>query len=173
MLWKAVTPRTLNMASTRPIRRYTAFFRGWAQAFGEHRLISDPRTPLRWLIGEHQLGLILTADSRRQLYALFLRRSDRRPPTLTWGAQSLRLDQADWPLGQAPTEVRAQAERLLSVEDALHLFQTYHLVFAPGTRILTLSQRAPLPLLYREIDAIELVLDLEQPRAPGSSDRSR
>jgi hypothetical protein len=40
---------------------------------------------------------------------------------------------------------------LMQLEGDLHLYQTYHLVYPSGTRILTLGRRAPLPLVYREL----------------------
>jgi hypothetical protein len=53
------------MFADRIIRRYAAFFRGWAQAFGEHEKIESPSQGLRWLVGEEQIGLILVPAIKR------------------------------------------------------------------------------------------------------------
>jgi hypothetical protein len=47
---------------------------------------------------------------------------------------------------------------LVASEGDLHLSQTYHLIYPSGTRILTLSRKAPLPLVYREIAPLLLQL---------------
>jgi hypothetical protein len=44
----------------------------------------------------------------------------------------------------------ALRELLLGPEEA-HMYLTYHLIYPPGTRIITLSQKSPLPLLYKEM----------------------
>ena len=44
----------------------------------------------------------------------------------------------------------------------MHLYQTYHLIYPSGTRILTLSARAPLGILYRELPPLKL-------RIPGDA----
>jgi hypothetical protein len=33
----------------------------------------------------------------------------------------------------------------------VHMFLSYHLIYPPGTRIITVSRRSPLPLLYKEM----------------------
>ena len=39
---------------------------------------------------------------------------------------------------------------LLGVDEA-PMFLTYHLIYPPGTRIITVSRKPPLPLLYKEM----------------------
>ncbi|WPL14061.1 MULTISPECIES: hypothetical protein [Thiorhodovibrio] len=164
---------------TRSIRRYSAFFRTWAQAFGEHELIEDPDNALRWLIGPNQLGFILNTSLRRQLYALLLGRHAHPPPRLRLTRESLQLGQHYWMPARAPEPVYQLLQRILANKGALHLFQSYHLIFPAGTRILTLSQQAPMPLIYREIAAVELevdagllggVTDAAAVESPGPSD---
>jgi hypothetical protein len=40
---------------------------------------------------------------------------------------------------------------LLLAGDETHMFLTYHLIYPPGTRIITVSLKPPLPLLYKEM----------------------
>jgi len=44
----------------------------------------------------------------------------------------------------------ALRELLLGVHEA-PMFLTYHLIYPPGTRIITVSRKPPLPLLYKEM----------------------
>jgi hypothetical protein len=39
---------------------------------------------------------------------------------------------------------------LLKNAETVHLFLTYHLIYPPGTRIITVSGKAPQALIYRE-----------------------
>jgi len=41
-------------------------------------------------------------------------------------------------------------ELLLGVDEA-HMFLTYPLIYPPGTRIITVARKPPLPLLYKEM----------------------
>lgn len=154
-----MNPKPSNQpAPVRDIRRYSAFFPSWAQAFGEHELIEDPDNELRWLIGPNQLGCILTARLRRQLHALLLGRHAHPPPNLKLTREALRLGQQQWRLAESPRPVHQQLGKLLTEDGALHLFQSYHLMFPTGTRILTLGKQAPMPLIYREIAPVALEL---------------
>jgi hypothetical protein len=52
----------------------------------------------------------------------------------------------------------ALRELLLGPEEA-HMYLTYHLIYPPGTRIITLSQKSPLPLLYKEMAPLAISVD--------------
>jgi hypothetical protein len=65
------------------------------------------------------------------------------------GGETLRLGRLT--LRHCPDEVMDRLRALLRVRADLHLYETYHLMYPSGTRILTLSQRAPLGLIYREL----------------------
>jgi hypothetical protein len=65
------------------------------------------------------------------------------------GGETLRLGRLT--LRQCPHAVMDALRRLLGPERELHLFESYHLMYPTGTRILTLSLRAPLGLVYREL----------------------
>jgi hypothetical protein len=40
------------------------------------------------------------------------------------------------------------------------MYLTYHLIYPPGTRIITLSRKAPLPLLYKEMAPLPLIVSV-------------
>jgi hypothetical protein len=164
------------MTDARLLRRHRAYFNGWAQAFGQHELLRDADQGLRWLLGETQLGLLLDPAIRARLrggdeqclgglLADELRspvaecaapRSLRRlglavtPPALVdVGSETLRLGRIT--LRRCPASVIGAVRRLLDQGTDLHLYETYHLMYPTGTRILTLSRRSPLGLIYREL----------------------
>lgn len=146
------------MTTERIIRRFSAYFRGWAQAFGTHEKGLEEERNLRWLFGENQVGLILTPEVKRFLYPRFLGSRSGGAPSLELSDGLLRIDS---------TEVRYDDSHRRSVEALidlvrgpgdLYLFQTYHLIYPSGTRILTLSRRAPMTILYREMSPVPLRL---------------
>jgi len=161
------------MSQTHLIRRHSAYFRGWAQAFGAHELATDARRGLRWLLGDEQLGLILTPPIRASLQALTADAGpdgeenpaasdgaapDIAPDRLLLGDHALDLGDVTMPIASVQQGVADFAARLLQDRGDLHLYQTYHLIYPSGTRILTLSQRAPLGLIYREIEPLQVGL---------------
>lgn len=148
------------MPRERQIRRYSAFFKGWAQAFGNHRGGYDEDRRLNWLFGEDedQIGLILSSRLKRVLYKEILAHHETKARLL------LRKERIGIGKQEVPTEYRdEEAVRTLSwMMDApgdLHLYQTYHLFYPHGTRILTLGRKAPLPILYKEIDPLTLIVE--------------
>jgi hypothetical protein len=144
------------MSADRTIRRYAAYFRGWAQAFGEHRILGNPAGGMRWLIGDDQIGLILEPDFKRLLYPLFLYRPGLAAPTVLLRPESIEVGAVQIPLAVAAPTPLPQVLALVTRVPELHLYQTYHLIYPSGTRILTLSARAPLPIVYRELAPIPL-----------------
>lgn len=167
----------MQISQPRMLRRHGAYFRGWAQAFGAHDLANDDRRGLRWLLGEEQLGLILTPPIRRELLALTADadagdeiNDGKRPeagdgtaaevaldqPLL--GEHALKLGDVTLPIASTQPSVVDCAAGLLADSRDLHLYQTYHLIYPSGTRILTLSRRAPLGLIYREIEPLRIGL---------------
>jgi hypothetical protein len=51
----------------------------------------------------------------------------------------------------------ALRELLLGSEEA-HMFLTYHLIYPPGTRIITVSRKPPLGLLYKEMAPLPITV---------------
>jgi hypothetical protein len=146
------------MASERKIRRYAAYFQGWATAFGNHEKLFDEKRDLLWLLGEDQIGLILTPKVKGFLRPLFLGDNDAVPPEVELGPGVIQIADAEVGFGEEDRRVFDAITDLLDESADLHLLQTYHLVYPSGTRILTLSQRVPLPLVYREIQPLQLRL---------------
>ncbi|WP_133510253.1 hypothetical protein [Candidatus Thiosymbion oneisti] len=146
------------MISERKIRRYAAYFHGWATAFGNHDKHFDEKRDLSWLLGEGQIGLILTSRVKAFLRPLFLTNREAGPPQVELGPEGLRIADTALRFG---TEDRPEFDAvmgLLKGASDLHLLQTYHVIYPSGTRILTLSRHSPLALVYREIEPLTLYL---------------
>jgi hypothetical protein len=153
------------MSADQLIRRYAAFFRGWAQAFGEHQAVAERPGGQRWLIGEGQVGLILEPAFKRLLYPLFLHRTGVAAPRATLSLDAFEVEDTRIPLAAIAPAPRHQILALIAGAAELHLYQTYHLIYPAGTRILTLSTRPPLGILYRELAPLRLrVADLPTDR---------
>ncbi len=139
----------------RTIRRYSAYFRNWAQAFGNHTKLGDEGAPFRWLLGEQQIGLILTAEIRRFLYPRLLGLHGDAPPRVQVGLARLVIDELTLSIDDVHRPAIDAVRELLVSDGELHLSQTYHLIYPGGTRILTLGRNAPMPLIYREIEPLD------------------
>ncbi len=90
--------------------------------------------------------------------------ADTAPTALVLNDDALHLGSLTLPIASAQQRVVEFAADLLADERDLHLYQTYHLIYPSGTRILTLSRRAPLALIYRELAPLRL--DLKRGNAP-------
>jgi len=144
------------MASERKIRRYAAYFHGWATAFGHHDKHFNEGCNLTWLFGNDQIGLILTPGVKDFLDPLFPAQGKSAPPDVMLGPDTLQIADTRVRLGE---ESRRELDAVMDLLDStgdLHLLQTYHLVYPSGTRILTLSRQQPLTLIYREIEPLHV-----------------
>ncbi len=155
------------MSADRIIRRYAAFFRGWAQAFGEHEKLEDPALGLRWLVGEDQIGLILVPAIKRFWFPRLLGHPAQPLPEVILHPDALEIATVRLELNRGKGAPLQPILALLARGCDLHLYQTYHLIYPQGTRILTLSARAPLGILYRELAPLRLrIADAQLAAAP-------
>ncbi len=149
------------MSHSRRIRRYSAFFQGWAQAFGNHKGSLDEEKDLNWLFGEdvqQQVGLIMSHRVKRRLYHLILA-EHRDQVHLSLGPKTLGVDEASLPCCHRDKQAGETIRALLNDENEVHMYLSYHLFYPPGTRILTLSPKAPLPIIYKEIAPLQVTYD--------------
>jgi len=87
----------VGVPSQRKVRRYSAYFKGWCQAFGEHENLSAKEHGINWLLAENQVGLILPAELTKALYREVLGRQ-RESPTLTIGQDCVRVGEFHYQL---------------------------------------------------------------------------
>jgi len=142
----------------REVQRYTAYFRGWCQAFGEHESGECEDAAVTWLFGDQQIGLILPRPLSRALYREVLGKH-RQTPQLTIRATSLAVGEFHYRF-PCPFEERALAvlQSMLTASRQLHLYLSYHFVYPPGTRIITLSHNKPMHIIYKEMAPMRIRL---------------
>ena len=143
----------------REVRRYRAYFPSWCQAFGDH--VPDPGgegRAVEWLIGEHCLGAIVAPKIGEMLIRELL---GSRKPRVIVRAESMSLGDLDFRDAEIcghPGYVALLD--LLENADTVHLFLTYHLIYPPGTRIITVSSKAPQSLIYKETTPLRVSVDI-------------
>ena len=83
----------------------------------------------------------------------------RKQSRLEFGPRSVRFNRHDYKEASILRHAGYAALReLLLGEAEVHMYLTYHLIYPPGTRIITLSRKAPLPLLYKEMAPLPLIV---------------
>ena len=145
------------MTSEYELKRYAAYYKGWCQAFGEHESIASEDSGISWLFGEKQVGFI----SPRKLTKLLLREILRKheTPTLTIGRNSVQIGAFDYRPAKASDESALLAiSTFLETGNVCHIYLTSHFMYGTGTRILTLSSKKPLSIIYKEIGTMSIKL---------------
>ena len=151
-----------DMQLERTVRRYSAYFRGWCQAFGEHDVVESQGEGIRWLFGEQQIGFILPRELTRKLYREVLGK-EHSSPLMDLNPERVRVGRFCQALPEIWQQRGLEAfSQLMQAENDLHLYLTYHFMYPSGTRIVALSQRKPLPIIYKEIRHINITLTLGQ-----------
>ena len=139
------------------VRRYSAFIPRWCQTFGDHQ--PDPGgegRAVEWLIGEDSVGVILLPEIRHRLQQEILA---PKAVEIGFGPRSIRFNRHDYTEASILRHAGYAALReLLLGEAEVHMYLTSHLIYPPGTRIITLSRKAPLPLLYKEMAPLPLIV---------------
>ncbi len=139
------------------IRRYSAYFPRWCQAFGDHQPDAGGEgRAVEWLIGGDSVGVIVLPEVRYLLLHALL---GVRQPLLELWPRYLRLNGRDYaePSVIGHAGYVALLELLREVPEA-YMFLTYHLIYPPGTRIITVSSKPPLPLLYKEMAPLPVIV---------------
>ena len=139
------------------IHRYSAFFPRWCQAFGDH--VPDPGgegRAVEWLVGADCVGVIVLPEIRHLLMHELL---GQHQPELEFRQRSVRLNRRDYDEIEVLGHPGYTALReLLLGSEAAHMFLTYHLIYPPGTRIITVSRKPPLGLLYKEMAPLPITV---------------
>ncbi|MGD2056023.1 MAG: hypothetical protein PVJ15_04380 [Gammaproteobacteria bacterium] len=145
------------MSLDRELQRYAAYFRGWCQAFGEHRSIPGEDMAISWLIGDDQFGFILPRQLTRSLYRGVL--GKREPPVLTISRSEVRAGDFHYPVSAPSDRPGLEAmQQFLEDTSELHVFLSSHFMYGSGTRIITLARKKPLAIIYKEIGPMRLRL---------------
>ena len=145
------------MTSEYEIKRYAAYYKGWCQTFGEHESVISDDGGISWRVSEQQIGFISPQQLTRSLLLEVLRK--HKTPTLTIGHHSVHIGKIDYGFSRASDESALEAvSKLLEGGGDTHLFLTSHFMYGMGTRILTLSHKKPVAIIYKEIGAMRIRL---------------
>jgi hypothetical protein len=145
------------MTSEYELKRYAAYYRGWCQAFGEHESVPGDDTAISWLFGESQIGFISPREQTRLLLREILRK--RETPTLTISRNSVQIGAFYYRPSKSSDESALLAiANFLETGKGTHIFLTSHFMYGTGTRILTVSNKKPLSIIYKEIGAMHIKL---------------
>ena len=141
----------------RDVKRYAAYFRGWCQAFGEHESLADHDREVFWLVTDQAAGFVLPANYQRQLYREVL--LHRTAPPLTFHSDRVEVGEFQLELArQYETRILESIDHLLASSRGLHVYLTSHLMYGTGARIITLSTKKPLLIIYKEIGTLRIGL---------------
>ena len=140
------------------VKRYAAYFRGWCQAFGEHESLADHDREVFWLVTEQAAGFVLPRDYQRQLYREVL--LHRTAPPLTFHSDRVEVGGFQLDLArQYETRILESIDGLLSSDRGLHVYLTSHFMYGTNARIITLSVKKPVLIIYKEIGTLRIRLD--------------
>lgn len=146
------------MSEKRELHRYAAYFKGWCQAFGEHEaeLVEDESTG--WLYAENKIGLILPQQLSKQLYRRVLGKTHVNP-VISLGCDDISVGDFYHTFSESSDLAGlVKLIQMLTNNEELHLYLTYHFIYPKGTRIITFSTKQPLTLIYKEIEPIQIHL---------------
>ncbi len=139
------------------LKRYAAYYKGWCQAFGEHESVPGDDTGISWLFSEKQVGFISPRKMTKSLLREILRK--RETPTLTISRNSVKIGKFHYRPSKASDESALLAiANFLETGNGSHIFLTSHFMYGTGTRILTLSSKKPLSIIYKEIGTMRIKL---------------
>jgi hypothetical protein len=140
------------------VQRYGSYFGNWCQSFGIHDTISNEKSGIYWLISEHQVGISLQHQLRKQLFKEVLRKKHLQ--VFFINEAYAQIGNFHYPFsGMADKQGYDAIRKILASRKECHLFLTSHFAYGTSTRILTLSDIKPLYIMYKEIGHIQIQLD--------------
>lgn len=146
------------MTSEYNVKRYGSYFRNWCQAFDVHDTIFNENTGQYWLITEHQIGIILQPQLRKQVFKEVLRKKNIQ--VFYINEEYAQIGNFYYPFsGESDKQGHDAIGKILNSSKECHLFLTSHFAYGTDTRILTLSNKKPLYILHKEIGHIQIHFD--------------
>jgi len=142
----------------RELKRYSAYFKGWCQAFGEHKSIPGEESGISWLLADKQAGFILPQSLIKSLYREVL--LARKTPTLSFGHNCVEVGALQFRLEKGHEKAAMSAiEHILDSGDEFHVYLTSHIMYGTSARIITLSSKKPISIIYKEIGTMHVRLE--------------
>ncbi|MCB1856706.1 MAG: hypothetical protein KDI63_00430 [Gammaproteobacteria bacterium] len=150
-------PERDELGIEREIRRYSAYYRGWCLAFGEHDPAFSDDESINWVFGADQMGFIASHDLKKMLHKVLLGRQEKHP-SVTLTETHVDLGEINYPFSPMQLEGARRFREFIRQHDSLNLYLTSHFWYPPGSRIITFSPRRPAVILYKEIAPLRLKL---------------
>lgn len=144
------------MSCERIVKRYSAYYLGWCQAFGEHDPPTEEHGDVTWLVGEDKVGFILSPRLRR-VFLKELLATEKQVPEVVLTHDFAQINDTRHELTHA--QDRAGLDSLIALLEHtqdIHFFLTYHVVYPSGTRIVTFSKKRPLGIMYKEFGDLRI-----------------
>ena len=142
----------------REVKRYAAYVRGWCQAFGEHESLADHEREVFWLVSGDQAGFVLPHAYRRQLYREIL--LHEAAPPLSFNGARVAVGDFELELArQYESRILDTIGGLLDSGRGLHVYLTSHFMYGTHARIITLSVKKPLLIIYKPIGTLRIRLE--------------
>ena len=104
----------MNSSVERIVKRYSAYYRGWCTAFGEHDVYYEEDQPINLLYGEERMGLVVSPEIRKQLIRELLGHHETLP-AVTLANSSILINEL-----HIPVEKEEDRERLFQFRDFFH-----------------------------------------------------
>lgn len=140
------------------IKRYAAYYAGWCVAFGEHKMSYDEAREVNWLFAEDKIGFAVAPRLKRELDRELLGKQ-RDEPCITLADASVMFNDRRFDLDSEHDRLCLEQLKLFFlVGDPIHMFLTSHFCYPPGTRIITFAKKKPLPIMYKEIRPLRLII---------------
>ncbi|MCP3871101.1 MAG: hypothetical protein GY703_23980 [Gammaproteobacteria bacterium] len=147
------------MSEIRLVRRYNAFYQGWCLAFGEHHVSFQEERNINWLFGEERIGLAIASQLRKRIYRELLGQLEK-PPVVVLGDSCVRINNLLYRLNdEAEEQHMRELKRFALTEKNLHMYLCSHFAYPPRTRIITFSRKRPLPIIYKEMLPLNLIIE--------------
>jgi len=142
----------------REIKRYSAYFRGWCQTFGEHESIPGDTSGISWLLTDNQAGFILPRKLAKSLYREILLHPEA--PTMRIKGNTVKIGSFNFTLEKSQEQRTLEViENILEQGKEFHVFLTSHFMYGTDARIITLSNKKPLPIIYKEVGRMRIRVD--------------
>lgn len=139
----------------REIKRYSAYFRGWCQTFGEHESIPGDENGINWLLAENQAGFILPKNLTKSLYREVLLHPTA--PTMKIRGNKVKIGSFEFTLQKSQEQRTLETiENILQHGEEFHVFLTSHFMYGTDARIMTLSSKKPLGIIYKEVGSMRI-----------------
>jgi hypothetical protein len=142
----------------RKIIRYSAYFRGWCQAFGDHQTIHGENSGIDWLLADVQIGLVLPKHLIKEVYREVLLHT--QPPMLTFIRECVQIGSLKIVVeNEREHRALAAVREFMQADMDFHLYLASHLLYGGGNRIITFSRKKPLSIIYKEIGSMQVQIE--------------